>query len=120
VEFKEIGGGTPYDGEAREGTARIVEDARDVLSLLRDGDLEKIVVFLRVPGTTTLGPVMRRIRGVVCTRGRAGSHLAIVSRELGLPCVMGADIDLEAVRGRQVRIEPSGAVAVAQVDGRAS
>ncbi|WP_431950923.1 PEP-utilizing enzyme [Nocardia lijiangensis] len=38
-------------------------------------------------------PLLRFASGVVSRRGSAMSHLAILCREYGIPCVVGADID---------------------------
>jgi signal transduction protein with GAF and PtsI domain len=114
MEYTQIATGTAYDGEPREGTARIIRGIKDVVTLMKDPALSEAVVFMEVPGTTTVGPVLRRVLGVVCTEGGTGSHIAIVSREFELPCVMGAKgVVLDDVDRRQVRIDPSGAVSVA-------
>lgn len=114
MEFTQVGTGTAYDGAPQEGTARIIKGVKDIVSLMKDPDLHEAVLFMEVPGTTTAGPVLRKVRGVVCTQGGTGSHIAIVSRELELACVMGASgLDLDEIDRRRVRIEPNGAVSVA-------
>lgn len=40
-------------------------------------------------GTTTLGPILSKLAGVVCKTGGIGSHLAIVSREFSIPLSNG-------------------------------
>ncbi len=35
---------------------------------------------------------MSDLNGIVCTTGGAGSHLAIVSREFDIPCIMALEL----------------------------
>ncbi|MHA1309784.1 MAG: PEP-utilizing enzyme [Candidatus Helarchaeota archaeon] len=58
-------------------------------------------------GTTTLGPILSDLSGVLCTTGSEGSHLAIVSREFEIPCIMALNIkkeDILALNGKKVKI----------------
>ena len=36
-------------------------------------------------------PVMRRVAAIVTDKGGRTAHAAIVSREFGLPCIVGTD-----------------------------
>ena len=47
---------------------------------------------VRDAGATFLGPVQADLAGLVCLSGDLGSHLAIVSRELGTPALVGVQI----------------------------
>lgn len=65
------------------GIARIIEDPEDA------GDLEPgeiLVAPLTDPGWT---PLFTSAEAVVVNVGSPMSHAAIVSRELGIPCVLG-------------------------------
>ena len=58
-------------------------------------------------GITTLGPLLNELVATICTTGSAGSHLAIISREFGLPCIMGIELsvkNLSTLNGRKVKI----------------
>lgn len=46
-------------------------------------------------------PVMRQAKGIVTDRGGTTSHAAIVSRELGLPAIVGTDHATEVLLGGQ-------------------
>jgi phosphoenolpyruvate-protein kinase (PTS system EI component) len=51
------------------------------------------------------------VRGLVCRSGGMTSHLAIVSREFGLPCVMGASIEDPAeLEGQRVVVDAEGQI----------
>lgn len=62
-------------------------------------------------GITTLSPILSELSGAVCTKGSAGSHLAIISREFGLPCIMATEIlteDLVSLNGKMAKIVHDG------------
>jgi signal transduction protein with GAF and PtsI domain len=62
-------------------------------------------------GITTLSPILSELAGTVCTTGSAGSHLAIVSREFGLPCIMGIKLftnDITFLTGKKAKIVHDG------------
>ncbi len=65
------------------------------------------ICIVEEAGTTTLGPILSDLAGVICTTGSTGSHLAIVSREFDLPCVMGTEFkvdDLSSLHGKKGKI----------------
>jgi phosphoenolpyruvate-protein kinase (PTS system EI component) len=62
-------------------------------------------------GITTLGPILSELSGTICTTGGAGSHLAIISREFGIPCIMATRLhvtDTSILIGKQVQIKYDG------------
>lgn len=63
-----------------------IKTVEDVIDLF-DSAKGKICIVDEA-GTTTLSPILSELSAVLCTTGSAGSHLAIVSREFGLPCIM--------------------------------
>jgi phosphoenolpyruvate synthase/pyruvate phosphate dikinase len=88
-----------------EGELVFVKSVEDVISLF-DTATGKICL-VEEAGTTTLGPILSDLSGVLCTTGSAGSHLAIVSREFGLPCIMGVRFslkDLNTLNGKKCKI----------------
>ena len=87
------------------GELVFVKTVEDVINLF-DSASGKICL-VEEAGTTTLGPILSDLNGVLCTTGSAGSHLAIVSREFGLPCIMGVRFslkDLNALNGKKCKI----------------
>ena len=71
-------------GEAiAHGTACVVRDARDI-DKFRDGAI--LVTQMTDPDWV---PIMQRAAGIVTDHGGPTSHAAIVSRELGVPAVVG-------------------------------
>jgi pyruvate,water dikinase len=65
------------------GRVRVIHASRDLESV-RDGDV--LVAPMTDPDWE---PVLKRASGVVTDQGGRTCHAAIISRELGLPCVVG-------------------------------
>lgn len=91
-DVREIGTGVNLftAGEVR-GAARWFNDTSDVLSI-DDDDLEETVAFVHKGGMTFLSPILPDLRAIVCTAGSRESHLAILSRESDVPCVLAAEL----------------------------
>ncbi|GAC67381.1 PEP-utilizing enzyme [Gordonia soli] len=85
------------------GTARWFEDTSDVLSI-DDDDLDDTIAFVHKGGMTFLSPILPDLAAIVCTAGSRESHLAILSRESAVPCVLAATIEGEIPDGARVRI----------------
>ncbi len=113
--MKQIGEGLISLNKSAEGILRVITSIQDVLTLLKEFKAEEEqantdpkIVLVEDAGTTTLAPVLSRLQGVVCTSGALGSHLAIVTREFGIPALMGTKIDYkDELTNQRVRIEPS-------------
>lgn len=113
--MKQIGEGLISLNKSAEGILRVITSIQDVLTLLKEFKAEEEqantnpkIVLVEDAGTTTLAPVLSRLQGVVCTSGALGSHLAIVTREFGIPALMGTKIDYnDELANQRVRIEPS-------------
>ena len=90
------------------GRWRTLTGVADVAALV-DGGATGVVALIRDPGATFLAPVYRDLAAVVCTNGTPGSHIGIVTRELQLPCIVGASFPEGCpVEGREVEIDCSG------------
>lgn len=91
-ELSEVGTGSNLfvNAEVR-GTARWFNDTADVLSI-DDDDLEETVAFVHKGGMTFLSPILPDLKAIVCTAGSRESHLAILSREADVPCVLAATL----------------------------
>lgn len=109
--------GTAVSGGERAAAGRLVAiaGAEDLLAEMdRDGD---IVVYLEAPNVTMMAPIFDRVVALVCEHGDSQAHVAIVARELGIPCLVqcplgaklgglaGADVTVDA--GRQAVLLPA-------------
>ena len=88
------------------GVARWFHDTSDVLSI-DDDDLEETVAFVNKGGMTFLSPILPDLRAIVCTAGSRESHLAILSRESDVPCVLAAQLSGEVEDGARVVLDLS-------------
>lgn len=75
--------GAPASPGIISGPVRIVNDVKH-LDKVKPGD-----VMVTVMTTPDFVPAMKRAAGIVTDRGGLTSHAAIVSRELGVTCVVG-------------------------------
>jgi len=97
------------------GTVRVLESPSDESSM-RQGEI--LVTHMTSPDWV---PIMRRAAAIVTDSGGMTSHAAIVARELGLPCIVGAhDATRVLTTGTLVTVDGSagtveaGGVAAAQ------
>lgn len=82
-----------------QGPARIIVSAEDI-SKFRDGE-----VLITDSTDPDWEPIMKRAKAVVTNRGGRTSHAAIVSRELGLPCIVGTSNATEQItEGQEVTV----------------
>ena len=77
--------GAPASPGMASGPVRIIYDASQI-SRIKNGDI--LVTEMTTPDFV---PAMKRAVAIVTDRGGRTAHAAIVSRELGIPCVVGAE-----------------------------
>ncbi|MGB9937533.1 MAG: phosphoenolpyruvate synthase [Methanobacterium sp.] len=65
------------------GAVKIIKD-NDELDKIHEGD-----ILVTVMTTPDMVPAMKRADGIITDEGGVTCHAAIVSRELGIPCVVG-------------------------------
>jgi pyruvate,water dikinase len=70
------------------GRVRVVRDIRDAGALERVQPGDVLVAGMTDPDWE---PVMRRVAAIVTDQGGRTAHAAIVSREFGLPCIVGTE-----------------------------
>jgi signal transduction protein with GAF and PtsI domain len=112
-----VGKGTPTwtQGEV-EGVIADVRTSEDVLNLL-DAEMDEVIVLMHTAGAAMLAPVFSELSGVVCTTGSVGSHVAILSREYGVPSIVGTVLTDPELQGKRVRLTPDGQVAITDERG---
>jgi len=94
------------------GVARYVRSPDQVLKLLEDGVPANTIAVIDDSGGTLTAPIIEQFKGVICAGGSTRSHLGILTREYGVPCLMNAKIS--GIRnGDVVEIETSGAAKTA-------
>ncbi len=88
------------------GTARFVSTVETVMQMLVDGVPPETIAVIDDSGGTLTAPVIEGFHGILCLGGTIRSHLGILSREYGIPCLMA--VSLEGLRdGDRVQVEYS-------------
>ena len=91
--------GLAVGGRIVAGKAHVVKDVRELASVAT-GDV--LVAPITDPDWE---PVMKRAAALVTDQGGRTSHAAIVSRELGLPCIVGTANGTQVLRtGQEVTV----------------
>lgn len=75
------------------GVARFVSTVERVMEMLTDGVPERTIAVIDDSGGTLTAPILGEFTGVVCMGGTIRSHLGILTREYGVPCLMAAQLD---------------------------
>jgi len=88
--------GSPASPGVAYGTVKIVPDPSQIDKVLK-GDV--LVAEMTTPDFV---PAMKRAAAIVTDRGGRTAHAAIVSRELGIPCIVGAENATSTLKNGQV------------------
>jgi phosphohistidine swiveling domain-containing protein len=95
------------------GKALHIRTSERVIALMRDGVPANSIAVIDDSGGTLTAPILERFSGVICAGGTVRSHLGILTREYGIPCVMNARIS-GIHEGDTVEIETSAAARTAE------
>lgn len=99
--------------QTEDGGGRFVAlvDVEDLMAVMDDGD-DDLVAYVESPNVTMIAPVSQRLVGIICLTGDELAHIAIVARELGVPCLVESKLTkpIEELRGARVRISREGAI----------
>lgn len=95
-----------YDSNVT-GTARYFRSIKDVADALADGVAPNTIAVIDDSGGTLTAPILEQFAGVICAGGTVRSHLGILTREYGIPCLMNSKV--AGIRnGDRVELEVSG------------
>ncbi|HLF54259.1 MAG TPA: phosphoenolpyruvate synthase [Candidatus Nanoarchaeia archaeon] len=92
---KVLATGKSVGNKIAQGPAHVIRDVRDI-SQFKPGEV--LVTEMTDPDWV---PVMRIASAIVTNRGGRTSHAAIVSRELGLPCLVGTNSATQSIKNGQ-------------------
>lgn len=94
--------GKSVGNKIARGTAKIIKSPKDI-GQFKAGDI--LVTEMTDPDWV---PIMRIAAAIVTNRGGRTSHAAIVSRELGLPCIVGTNNATEVIKeGQSITVDCS-------------
>ena len=86
------------------GAARYVRSSEQVIELMQSGVPAGTIAIIDDSGGTLTAPILEQFAGIICAGGTVRSHLGILAREYGIPCLMNAKIS--GIRdGDRVEIE---------------
>jgi hypothetical protein len=91
TEFEQVGSGlTVFEDDAViEGPVRWLDSPSAVIDFVNGGDVANTIVLARGGTTTFLTPALTGgVKGIMTLQGAPESHLGILSREYGIPCLM--------------------------------
>jgi hypothetical protein len=95
------------------GIARYIRSSDRVLDLLSNVVPPETVAIIDDSGGTLTAPILEKFKAVICAGGTVRSHLGILTREYGIPCLMNAKIS--GIReGDRVEIESTAAAKTAE------
>lgn len=100
------------------GAIRFLDSPEEVLDFIDSEDVQTSVVISRGGTTTFMSPaLMAGVSGLITLQGAPESHLGILAREFGIPCVMSTEFteggqtsrgETVPADGTTVRLEISG------------
>ncbi|MEM1140008.1 MAG: PEP-utilizing enzyme [Pseudomonadota bacterium] len=88
------------------GTARYIRSLDMVMTYLQNGAPPETIAIIDDSGGTLTAPILEQFKGVICAGGTVRSHLGILTREYGIPCLMNAKVS-GLKEGDTVEIESS-------------
>ncbi len=92
-------GGSPASPGVATGRVRVIVDAHETAAV---GEGDVLVAEMTTPDFV---PAMKRAAAIITERGGRTCHAAIISRELGVPCVVGAAGAALLDNGREVTVD---------------
>jgi hypothetical protein len=95
------------------GTAAYIRSSERVLEFLTNGVPPATIAIIDDSGGTLTAPILEQFAGVICAGGTVRSHLGILTREYGIPCLMNAKIS-GIKEGDRVEIESSATAKTAE------
>lgn len=95
------------------GIARYVRTSAQVMDYLSRGVPKDTIAIIDDSGGTLTAPIIEQFKGIICMGGSTRSHLGILSREYGIPCLMNSKIR-GIKEGDTVEIEASAAAKTAE------
>lgn len=74
------------------GLARYIHTTEEVMELLMNGVPPDTIAIIDDSGGTLTAPILEDFKAIVCMGGSVRSHLGILSREHGIPCLMNSKV----------------------------
>lgn len=112
-EQRGIGDNVVRRAQNTRGIARYIRTAEQVLRMMSEGVPPDTIAIIDDSGGTLTAPILEGFAGVICAGGTVRSHLGILTREYGIPCLMNARIS-GIHEGDRVELESTAAARSAE------
>ena len=112
-EQRGVGDNVVRRAQNARGIARYIRTADQVLRMMSEGVPPDRIAIIDASGGTLTAPILERFAGVICAGGTVRSHLGILTREYGIPCLMNVKIS-GIHEGDRVEIESTAAARSAE------
>ncbi len=111
-DFEHIGNGlTVFESEPVEGPVRFLDTPQAVIDFVVEGEVQDTIALVRGGTTTFLTPALNAgVKGIITLQGAPESHLGILSREYGIPCIMGVAFESGVRTSRGETVPADGVV----------
>jgi phosphoenolpyruvate-protein kinase (PTS system EI component) len=105
--LKQIGAGTNVmeSDDVVEGQILFLDSPQEVLQFVVGSQVSSTIVISRGGTTTFMAPALAAgVRGLITLQGSPESHLGILSREFGIPCLMSVQFSegVQTARGETI------------------
>ena len=95
--------GTSVGSKIAVGKARVIMDAKNV------GQFKKGEILITDMTDPDWEPIMKIASAIITDKGGRTSHAAIVSRELGIPCIVGSENATRKIKtGQTITVDTTG------------
>lgn len=100
---KVLAKGASVGSRIATGKARVILDTKDL------GQFQKGEILVTRMTDPDWEPIMKMASAIITDKGGRTSHAAIVSRELGIPCIVGSDNATEVIKtGDKLTVDTTG------------
>jgi pyruvate,water dikinase len=96
IQRKPILSGTPASPGMATGPVQIIKSSKEIDKIQKD---EILVTTMTTPD---FAPAMKKAVAIITDKGGQTSHAAIISRELGIPCVVGTEKATTLLKNGQI------------------
>ena len=100
-------GDNAFRADDLEGTVLVIREVSEVDRLMREGVPEGSIAVIDDAGGTMTAPILEEFEGVLCLAGTVRSHLAIISREFGVPVLMHVRMARPLKTGERIHVQYS-------------
>ncbi|HEY3653807.1 MAG TPA: PEP-utilizing enzyme [Steroidobacteraceae bacterium] len=112
-ELHGVGDNVVRHGANTIGVTGYIRTSERVIDLMKNGVPPDLIAIIDDSGGTLTAPILDKFKGVICAGGTVRSHLGILTREYGIPCLM--NVKISGIReGDRIELETSATAKTAE------